>query len=246
MSTNVTPTGAVNANSLVNPEGISPDALLEFCGMQLQGLDSQMDTMMNQQESQLHEQEAVQQVQTTLEQFGSNGPQNANDMQSCVNAFNTAIASLPPGDPVAAQLQTQCTQMESTYGYTAPTQLTSDQQTQLANAQAIVAQGAPPLSAPGSGVINPALGQFLTAQQTVSTLTAQQNGALNSKPANNQWQGTTDALGNLASDVKSNAEIQMLQLQDLVSQRQDVTEMTTQMMTTENNTLLDQAKAIGT
>jgi uncharacterized protein YgfB (UPF0149 family) len=236
----VTPTSTVNSNNLVNPEGVSPDALLEYCNMQLSGLDTQMDSLMNQQESQLHEQEAVQQVQTTLEQFGSNGPQNATDMATCVSAFQTAIASLPPGDPVAGQLQTQCTSMESTYGYTAGQSLSSSQQSQLSDAQAIVAKGPPDLMTDPAGYM-----QYQAAQLTVSSLNGVENGSLGKAPANNQWQGTTDALGNLASDIKSNAEIQMLQLQDLVSQRQQVTEMTTQMMTTEDNTLLDQAKAIG-
>lgn len=237
---NVTPTGTVNANNLVNPEGVSPNALLEYASMQLQGLDSQMDNMMNQQETQLQEQEAVQQVQTTLEQFGSNGPQNAADMSTCVTAFQTAIAGLPPGDPVAGQLQSQCSSMESTYGYTPAQSLSSSQQSQLTAAQSIVDKGPPdPISDPSGNM------QYESAQLQVSSLNGVENGSLSKAPANNQWQGTTDALGNLASDIKSNAEIQMLQLQDLVSQRQDVTEMTTQMMTTEDSTLLDQAKAIG-
>ena len=236
----VTPTGNVNANNLVNPEGVSPNALLEYASMQLQGLDTQMDSMMNQQETQLQEQEAVQQVQTTLEQFGSNGPQDATDMATCVSAFQTAIAGLPPGDPVAGQLQAQCTSMESTYGYTPAQSLTSSQQSQLSAAQTIVNQGPPdPVNNPGG------YAQYTAAELQVVSLNGVENGSLSKAPANNQWQGTTDALGNLASDIKSNAEIQMLQLQDLVSQRQDVTEMTTQMMTTEDSTLLDQAKAIG-
>lgn len=227
---NVTQTGAVNTNNLVNPEGVSPDALLEYCSMQLQGLDSQMDTMMNAQQSQLQEQEAVQQVNTTLEQFGSTGPQTTADMQTCVQAYQTAIQSLPPGDPVAAQLQTQCNAMETTYGYTTPAPLSSSDQLTLSNAQAVVAAG------PSGGM------QYTMAMIEVQSLTG---GNLTHPPVNNEWQGTTDALSNLASDVKSNSEIQMLQLQDLVSQRQDVTEMTTQMMTTEDSTLLDEAKAIG-
>ena len=238
----VMPTGTVNSSNLVNPQGMSPNALLEYCSMQLSGLDSQMDSMMNQQESQLHEQEAVQQVQTTLEQFGSNGPQNAADMGTCVAAYQTAISSLPAGDPVAGQLQTQCNSMESTYGYTPAQPLTAGEQAQLSGAQDIVNQSNG--VAPNSITDPNGYAQYVQAQATVSAVNSVANGSLSKAPANNQWQGTTDALGNLASDIKSNAEIQMLQLQDLVSQRQQVTEMTTQMMTTENSTLLDQAKAL--
>jgi hypothetical protein len=227
----VTSTNVTGAN-LVNPAGMSPDALLEYCGMQLSGLDTEMDTMMNQQQTQLQQQEAVQQVQTTLEQYGSAGPQSASDMATCVQSFQTAIASLPPGDPVAAQLQTQCTQMESTYGYTPGAGLSASQQTQLSQDQAT-------LAASGGG-----LGASLTAQIDEKDLLTVQNGTLSKAPANNEWQGTTDALGNLASDIKSNAEMQMLQLQDLVAQRQDVIQSSNQMMTTEDSTDLDLAKAV--
>ena len=230
------PSYVTSGSNLVDPAGMSPDALLEYCGMQLNGLDSQIGTMMNQQQSQLSEQTAVQQVQTTLEGFGSNGPQSGADMQKCVDAFNTAISSLPPGDPIATQLQAQCTQMESQFGFTAPQTLTPAEQVDLTQAQATVAAG--PLGTAGGALT------WAAAQATVTQMTSIQNGNMSSPPANGQWQGTTDALGNLASDVKSNAEMQMLQLQDLVSQRQDVIEMSTNMMSTEDSALLDGAKAV--
>jgi len=52
-------------------------------------------------------------------------------------------------------------------------------------------------------------------------------------------------MGNLADSIKSNAEMQMLSLQDLVSQRQQVVELATGMMSKEDETLTDGAKAIG-
>ena len=64
-------------------------------------------------------------------------------------------------------------------------------------------------------------------------------------PANNDWQGTTGALSNLSDNIKSDSEVQMLQLQDLVSERQQVVEQMTGMMTKEDQTLEDGAKAIG-
>jgi hypothetical protein len=68
---------------------------------------------------------------------------------------------------------------------------------------------------------------------------------LTNPPANDQWKGTTDAVFNLAGDIKSNAEIQMLQLQDLVSQRQQAVQLASGMMSKEDQTLESQAKAIG-
>jgi hypothetical protein len=222
--------------------GLSPDALLEYCSQQMNGLDSQINTLMQQQESQLNQEQAVQSVQTALESFGSTGPTSQAQYLQCVTAFQQAIADLPPNDPVAAQLQTQLSTMEGKYG-TPGTPLTSEQQTELTNAQAVVAQGAN-LGVPGGPVSGGDSAAFLAAQQTVSTLEAQQTGSF-TQPSGTDWQGTTDALGNLADNIKSNAQIQMLSLQDLVSQQQDAIEQATQMMTSEDNTLLDQAKAIG-
>jgi hypothetical protein len=228
----------------VNGQGLSPDALLAYCQAQMNGLDSQIDTLMSQQETQLNQQAAVQKVQSTLEGFGTNGPQNPGDMQKCVDAYNQAIASLPQGDPVAAQLQSQCDQMESQYGFTPAQTLTPEQQTELAKAQAVVAKGTgAPVAVGGSGITP--MADYLQAKTTVDQLTNTQNGVLNNKPANNQWQGNTDSLGNLASDIKSNSEMQMLKLQDLVSQRQDAIQLSTKMMTSTDDTLLDQAKSIG-
>jgi hypothetical protein len=68
---------------------------------------------------------------------------------------------------------------------------------------------------------------------------------LEKPPQNDDWKGTTDAVGTLTDDIKSGAEIQMLQLQDLVSQRQQAVEQATGMMTKEDQTLDDTAKAIG-
>jgi hypothetical protein len=64
-------------------------------------------------------------------------------------------------------------------------------------------------------------------------------------PSDGQWAATTAQLSNIASGINSNSQIGMLQLQDLVSQRQQAIEVASGMMTTEDNTLEDEAKAIG-
>jgi hypothetical protein len=64
-------------------------------------------------------------------------------------------------------------------------------------------------------------------------------------PADGAWKGTTDDVSNLAGDIRSNAEIDMLKLQDLVSQRQQTVQLASGMMSKEDQTLESQAKAIG-
>jgi hypothetical protein len=185
---------------------MSPDALLAYCQMQLGGLDEEIKTQMDSQQSQLNQRKAVEKVQTVLESFGTQGPQNTDDMQKCVDAFQGAIGSLPPGDPMRAELQNQCDAMTQKYGYNPGGQPNYDEE----------------------------LGYVGTTPAYLAN-----------KPQNDEWKGTTDALGTLAGDIRSNAEIQMLTLQDLVSQRQQAVQLASGMMGKEDQTLESQAKAIG-
>jgi hypothetical protein len=220
---------------------MSPDSLLAYCQIQLGELDGQVTSEMNTQQLALAERTAVQNVETTLESFGDQGPQTGDQMHTCVVAFQNAINGLPAGDPVAAQLQTLGTQMVQQYGY---------QEVDTASPQA-----------PLVGTLNAALQVSSTAGAMVASVPGQPASSvpalqlqtppptatyqLAHAPANDQWKGTTDAVGNLADNIKSNAEMQMLSLQDLVSQRQQVVELATGMMSKEDETLTDGAKAIG-
>jgi hypothetical protein len=63
--------------------------------------------------------------------------------------------------------------------------------------------------------------------------------------ADGAWKGTTDDLTSLAGDIRSNAEIDLLKLQDLVSQRQQTVQLASGMLSKEDQTLEAQAKALG-
>ncbi|MGA7124103.1 MAG: hypothetical protein WBY94_28635 [Polyangiaceae bacterium] len=202
---------------------VSPDSLLEYCQMQLGDLDGQINDQMTTQQTALREREAVESAQNVLGQYGTAGPTNPTDMQKCVDAVNNAIAQLPAGDPVAGQLSGFLTQMCTTYNYKEATPLTADQTAEL----------------------NQALQNFAGAA-TVSQLELIQSGTFTKPDSDSkQWQGTTEALATIADDVKSSAEIQMLQLQDLVSQRQQAVQLSSGIMSKTDQTLEDQAKAIG-
>jgi len=49
-------------------------------------------------------------------------------------------------------------------------------------------------------------------------------------PHDGEWKGTIDGLSKLQEDIKSSAEIEMLQLQQLMAQRQTAVQLTTNMM----------------
>jgi hypothetical protein len=222
---------------------MSPDSLLAYCQIQLSDLDDQVTTQMNSQQLSLEERTAVQNVETTLESFGDQGPTTGDQMHTCVVAIQNAINQLPAGDPVAAQLEAQGNQMVAQYGYKETDPVASPPAGSPtanlgpppangtpATLPAPPAHGAPPLTLPAAPPATPSSTPIYT---------------LSNPPKNDEWKGTTDAMGNLADSIKSNAEMQMLSLQDLVSQRQQVVELATGMMSKEDETLTDGAKAIG-
>jgi hypothetical protein len=194
---------------------------------------------MDQQQTQLNERQAVEQAQTVLEQFGTTGPQNAVQFKQCTDAIDQAAASLPPGDPVAAQLEAFKAQISTQYGYTPGATLTDAESAQLQAAESTVKSGPPG----PDGAIVPDLERMITYVNAQVTI-AQLGGGLSNPPQNSDWQGTTDALGNMADNVKSDAEIQMLKLQDLVSQRQQAVQLVTGMMSTEDQTVESVVKNI--
>jgi hypothetical protein len=212
---------------------MSAESLLAYCQMQLGDMDTQINTQMSAQKTALREREAVQNAQTALERFGTAGPRSVNDMGSCVTAIDHAIAQLPQGDPVAAQLADFRQHMCDQYQYQPPRALTEKEQIDL-------------ITGTGPGVVASPLTSSLPPNSQIEKLRQAQSGTLRKPDSDNkEWQGTTDALANIANDIKSSADIQMLQLQDLVSQRQQVVQLCSGMMSKTDQTLEDQAKAIG-
>lgn len=223
--------------SLPGTTVMSPDSLLAYCQIQLGDLDDQVTSQMNAQQLSLAERTAVQNVETTLESFGDQGPANGDQMHTCVLAIQNAINQLPAGDPAATQLQALGSQMVSQYGYE---EQTTPSPVATAAPPRVVNVGLAPVSTSRNPTLNatPAPQPAPIAPPTVSY-------QLTKPPAGDDWKSTTDAVGNLADNIKSNAEMQMLTLQDLVSQRQQVVELATGMMSKEDETLTDGAKAIG-
>jgi hypothetical protein len=218
---------------------VSPDTLLQFCQIQLGGLDGEVNTQMASQQTQLREREAVEAAQQVLASYGTDGPQSADQMQKCVDALDKAISQLPAGDPVAQKLTSFRDDMKSTYGYTQG-QALSQQETQE------MTQDSNTIMHANMNPNDPGLKAGATAAQAdLSRLQSKQAGTFTAPNKDaKQWQGTTDSLANIASDIKSNAEIDMLKLQDLVSQRQQMVQLVNGIMGKEDQTHEDLAKAI--
>jgi hypothetical protein len=226
-----------NAGFDAGVTNMSPDSLLAYCQMQLGDLDTQVNNQMTAQKTALREREAVESAQTALGRFGTAGPQKPEDMQKCVDALNSAIAQLPPGDPVAGQLSDFRDKMTTQYGYAPGRRLTGAEELELSAAETEAA-----------GTYGTLADQQAArrASDDVNRLHAIEQGTFTRPNADNkEWQGTTDALNIISNDIKSSAEIQLLQLNNLVSQRQQAISLCSGMMSRTDQTLEDQAKAIG-
>ena len=204
---------------------MSPDALLAYCRFQLHGLDEETSEQIQVQNRELDDRKVVEKVQSTLESFGTQGPTDPDKMAQCVSAFDDAIHSLATDDPVRAQLEQQCATMVNTYNY----HPAADTSQNIASAARLVG---------ADGAVG------ATAETAFIQMAGPTTPTFN-KPQDGQWAVTTGALSTLVTDIKSDADIRMLQLQDLVSERQQAVELFTGMMSKTDQTLEDQSKAIG-
>lgn len=232
------PAGSTPAGLDSGMTSMSPETLLAYCQMQLGDLDTQISDQMTTQKTALREREAVESVQTVLQQFGTAGPTTVTQMQTCLDAVDSALARIAPGDQAATELTAFRQTMVTDYNYQPAGDPSQAEQTEIARDQAIVSAG------PLSGTFS--LTEYQNAQTDLTRLQTITTGTFTPPDASkNQWQGTTDALGTITNDIKSNADIELLQLQDLVSQRQQAVQLVSGMMGKEDQTLEDQAKAIG-
>jgi hypothetical protein len=211
----------------------SPDTLLAYCQSRLGDLDSQINQTANQQQVGIQERAAIQTALTQMSQFNPGGPTNPQNMTACVAAVNTALASFPADDPARAQLQSALQQMETTYNYQPPGP-TADREAALG--ELLDEQSSAPPAAYDSYTARIDSAQDLIANGSFSAP---------SDNASDHWTATTTAFSNVSSDIQDQSEMNFLQLQDLVSQRQQAVELSTGMMNKVDQTLEDQAKAVG-
>jgi hypothetical protein len=224
---------------------MSADSLLAYCQIQLGDLDSQINGQMTAQKTALREREAVQSAQAILGQFGTTGPTKTEDMQRCVDALNSAIKQLPSTDPVAGQLADFRDRMTAQYQYVPGRALTVGEQQKVDDLK-IQMQALTGLTSPAAGMTTTNAIAVAALQRQVTDIENVQKSSFKAPDKDaKEWQGTTDALATVSDDIKSSAEIQMLHLQDLVSQRQQAVQLCSGIMSKTDQSLEDQAKAIG-
>lgn len=182
------------------PEYLSPNALLAYCGTQMQQIDSQIQkTFADQQKQNLEQQTINQALQVlqgcadgTLDSNGKYGT-NADQCRSMEKALEQTISTIEEIDPNAACLQ-QLKQIHDN------------------------------IMATGTGPNDPKLGHGYyvgpndgnpTPDDTISST---------------EMSGFINALQNVGSGLNSDAQLRMINIQSLVSQQQTAVELTTNIM----------------
>lgn len=222
---------------------MSADSLLVYCQGQLDGLDGEISDRMNAQKLKLKEREALENVQQVLGSYGAAGPDGAG-FDRCLAAIDNAAGSLDAGDPVRSQLEAFRSQIIGDYDYKPPAVAGGLTPGESATLRADLQK---------YGTAASDLANSRTTPDDVAALASQlqqlsaKEGSLGNPPTqdNQRWKATTATLDTYVGDIKSDAEIDMLKLQDLVSQRQQAVQLCSGMMGKTDQTLEDQAKAIG-
>jgi hypothetical protein len=150
---------------------LTPDALLYYCEARMNGVDTQMEGIMNEQETTNADEQAVHDAIAAFDSY-------SNDNAQLIDQLKAAVAEVK--DPATqAKLQAVLSDVEAHNASIQPS--------------AQVAPEAIPFSS-------------------------------------TQVQGWTDTLKNVDSDLSSGAELNMIQLQSLMSERQVATQLTTNLV----------------
>jgi hypothetical protein len=157
-----------------------------------------------------------------------------------LNNLNSQIETMMGQQQTQIQEQTVIGNLQTTLGQYSPCP-TASQMTDINNDfQAALAQ-----LTPGTTAYNDVENAYNSFTGSSTSAATYFHSAPDTPPSQTAWAAATGGLTNALSDVKNNAQIQFLQLQDLCSQQQDAVEQATNMMSKEDQTLLDQAKAAG-
>ncbi len=210
-----------------NTANLSPEDLIAYCGAQLNSIDGQIKDFMDAQQRALQERQAIGKAVNVLKGYGDKGPPDSAAMNKCYSAIDDAIKSLPAGDPAIASLEKYKSDLQHKFG---SSELTGTEKARVAE-----------LDAAGPSYVGFPL-HDVNAEEKAAIL----NGAATryTAPQPGEWSGFTGQLSQIGDDIKGQAELDMIKLQGLVTQRQSVVQMTTQMMAKMQESIMTIAKNV--
>jgi hypothetical protein len=208
------------------PVYLTPDALMTYCQTRLDGIDAQITTAMTEQQNINSEQSAVQGLLTDLSNDSATAVSgvmdNRTECQNLAKEFESVISNIQAKDPNSSALP----QLEQVH-------------------DALMATGSGPFT-DSSGVFHGYYnGGDPTAPPTGLTAPSNVRDDLDGKIGSDEFGDFTDALTNVNSSLGSGAELQMISIQSLMSQRTTAIQLTTNILQAYDDGLSKVADNIG-
>jgi hypothetical protein len=203
----LTPSAPADLSELGSTADLSPDALMAYCQARLDSIDSQVKTTFTQQEQRNTEQGDLQQALATLQKYsaGFMDANNANclDMENALYGQIMQIKQTDPGNP-------QLGALEQTYN-------------------SLVATGSGGYDSPNNA-IDPSQPTKMPFIDSATYPPAPTDPPGDGKVGSDEMQGFINSVQGAISDLNSGAELQMIQLQSLMSQRETAVQLTTNLV----------------
>jgi hypothetical protein len=194
---------------------LTPEALMTYCETRLDGIDSQITTAMTQQQSINSEQTAIQGLLTNLStdsaNIGTGVMDNPTECKNLAQEFENAITNIQANDPTSPALA----QLEQVH-------------------DALMATGSGPYTTTNDQGVTVLHGYYNGGDPTQLP-----TGSIPPANVNNDHDGTigssefttfTNALTSVNSSLGSKAELQMINIQSLMSQRTTAIQLTTNIL----------------
>ncbi len=205
--TTITPSTPTNCfNPYADPNSLTGESLLLYCQTQLSSYDDTISGFLNEQKLNLARKKGLSGIENTIKKYANHLDQTGvNDINK---AFHTAMDALPPGDPVRGAIQAKADEF---YKQTAPFDANPNLTKQMTFA--------------GTTIVNPFEPKSTVWGMPMTPLPSQQI-FLSSE----QVTAYAGDIHSMLDNVNGNAEINMIQLQQVMSQRQTAVQLTTSLL----------------
>jgi hypothetical protein len=194
---------------------ISPDSVMAYCASQLRSLDTGIKERMAKQQEAHDIASALTGVRTSIA-VDHMGTDGRVEKGRVVAAFEEAFAKLPPGDPMRDKLN------DAFHDFVTTAYCKQD----------------------GNAGNQYNLGYMTDAKHAELDQAAANNGALNDV-SNSELKDLGLKIDALTNDISKNAELEMINLQSMVSQRQMAIQLTTQMISKMNEGQMSIVNQVG-
>jgi hypothetical protein len=229
---------------------VSPDLLLSFCQIRMDSVNASIKTSMKEQHIKENQQKALNDFEGVIKQFCPNGPTREEDWATVQAAYAKMQNTLGKDDPICQQCGQVMDDLDKAL-HTANPKNVADA-TNLKNSaeqtmtQARDAAERNPNDKGLQDAEQMAINDFNTANDALTKATANPDRGGFAKLGDNAWTPqAADRVQGVVDDVKAGTELDMIQLQSLVSQRQTIIQLVTGMMNKINETEATAARAVG-